>query len=387
MKIFVLLSRFPYPLEKGDKLRAFHQIRLLSQHHEIYLAVLSDKKIPDEHIEMIAPFCKELHIFKIDWFSKGWNIFRFLCKGDPLQCGYFYSQRVQKKINLLLKKINPDRIYAQLIRVAEYVKHSPFKKIIDYQDVFSKGMSRRAENAPWYSKIIYNMEFRRLAKYETGIFRYFDEHTIITGVDRDLIPHPDFRMIHVVANGVDFNNFKYNGEKKIYDLIFSGNMSYAPNIEAAEYLAKVIFPALQLEIPDINLVICGANPTPRVKQLAAKNILVTGWVNSIAEYYAKSKIFIAPMHLGTGLQNKILEAMAIRLPCITSTLAGKPLENAKQGENILICSTLTGYVEAVKLLLSFPDLYEEIAEKGYLYVKENYNWESTTAKLEKIISK
>jgi glycosyltransferase involved in cell wall biosynthesis len=304
----------------------------------------------------------------------------------PFQNGYFYSQRAQRKIDNLLKKINPDRIYAQLIRVAEYVKHSSIQKTLDYQDVFSKGMSRRAKNAPWYSKYLFNMEYRRTAKYETAIFPYFDEHTIITGVDRDLIPHPNFRSIHVVANGVDFETFKYNGEKKIHDLIFTGNMSYVPNIEAAEYLANVIFPALQKEIPNINLVICGANPVSRVKNLANEKITVTGWVDSIADYYAQSKIFIAPMHLGTGLQNKILEAMAIGLPCVTSTLAGKPLQNITAGQDILICSTLTGYVEAVKLLLSSPEVYDEISQNAYNYVRSNYSWEKTTESLEKIIT-
>lgn len=386
MKIFVLLSRFPYPLEKGDKLRAFHQIRLLSQHHEIYLVTLSDRKIASEEMEKVKPFCKELHVITLDWFSKIWNMIRFFFKGLPLQSGFFYSRRAQKKIDALLKKINPDRIYVQLIRMAEYVKLYTVNKTLDYQDVFSKGMSRRAESAPWYAKFLYNMEYRRLAKYETNIYPYFDQHTIITGVDRDLIPHPDFRTIDVVPNGVDSENFKYNGEAKIYDLIFTGNMSYAPNIEAAEYLAKVIFPVLQAEIPDINLVICGANPVFKVKQLANHNITVTGWVDSIADYYAQSKIFIAPMHLGTGLQNKILEAMSIGLPCITSTLAGKPLENAKQGKDVLICSTLTGYIDAVKLLLSSPEIYTEISQNAHHYVKENYSWETTTAKLEQIIT-
>ncbi|MDL2296922.1 glycosyltransferase [Bacteroidales bacterium OttesenSCG-928-E04] len=387
MKIFVLLSRFPYPLEKGDKLRAFHQIRLLSQHHEIYLVALSEKKIAPEYIEKLQPFCKEVHVIPLDFFSKIGNILKAFVMGLPFQCGYFYSNRAKRKIDNLLKRINPDRIYAQLIRVAEYVKHSKIKKTLDYQDVFSKGMKRRAKSAPWYKKFLFNTEYRRLVRYEADIFPYFDQHTIITGVDRDLIPHPDYRTIDVIANGVDFDTYKYNGEEKIYDLIFTGNMSYVPNVEAAEYLAKVIFPVLQSEIPNLNLVICGANPSSRVKQLASEHITVTGWVDSIAGYYAKSKIFIAPMHLGTGLQNKILEAMAVGLPCVTSTLAGKPLQNAEHGKDIIICGTLTGYVEAVKLLLSSPEVYDEMSQNVYNYVKTNYSWETTTEKLEEIITR
>ena len=385
MKLLVVLSRFPYPLEKGDKLRAYHQLRFLSQHHEIYLVALNDRPIKQESIEKIAPFCKELHVVNLNWWTKFIHILIFFFKGLPIQCGYFYSRKAQKLINRLIKEEKPDHIYGQLVRVAEYIKKAPVKKTIDYQDVLSKGMSRRAEVSPWYLNPFFKMEYQRLARYETDIFPYFDHHTIITGVDRDLIPHPDFKRIYVVANGVDFNTYSYKGEEKIYDLIFTGNMSYLPNVDAAEYLAKVIFPQLLQGMPDLKLVICGANPVPRVKHLAGPNITVTGWVDSMADYYAKSRIFIAPMHLGTGLQNKILEAMAVELPCITSTLAGKPLENVESGKEIMVCSTITGYIESIRLLLANPSLYREIGENGNLFVKRNYNWETTTRKLEEIL--
>ena len=108
----------------------------------------------------------------------------------------------------------------------------------------------------------------------------------------------------------------------------------------------------------------------------------SGWVDSMADYYAKSKVFIAPMRLGTGLQNKLIEAMAMKLPCITSTLAGKPLEGIESGRDLIICETTSGYVEAVKLLLNNQALYQEVAENGHQFVKQNYNWGVTTQKLE-----
>lgn len=385
MKLLVLLSRFPYPLEKGDKLRAFHQLKYLSRHHEIYLVALNEMTILPEWKEKVAPFCKEIHIVNLHWWTKWISVLLFFFKGLPLQCGYFYNRRAQKLVNRLIREVQPDHIYGQLVRVAEYIKKANVKKTIDYQDVLSKGMLRRSRVAPWYLKPFYRMEYRRLARYESSVFPYFDHHTIITGVDRDLIPHPDSEKIDVVANGVDFSIYSYKGEPKIYDLIFTGNMSYAPNIDAAEYLAKTIFPLLQQELPGIKLVICGASPVLRVRQLENENIGVTGWVDSIADYYAKSKIFIAPMQLGTGLQNKILEAMATGLPCITSELAGKPLENIRPGKEIMINSTTTGYVESVKLLLTNSALYSEMAENGYRYVKQNYNWENCTRKLEGIM--
>ena len=385
MKLLVILPRFPYPLEKGDKLRAYHQLKYLSKNHDIYLIALNDSRLSKQDIDAINPFCKELHVMNLCWWAKLCSIILFFFKGLPLQCGYFYDKKAHRKIKRLIKTINPDHIYGQMVRVSEYIKKEPYKKTIDYQDVLSKGMDRRAQLAPCYLKPFFKMEYRRLIKYEAAIFPCFDHHTIITGVDRDLIPHPDSNYIEVVANGVDFERFKTLNIKKEFDLIFTGNMGYIPNVDAAVFLANTIFPELKKKFPSLTLAICGANPAAKVKALARKGIVVTGWVHDMNEYYAKSKIFVAPMQLGTGLQNKLLEAMASGIPCVTSALAGKPIENAEQGKDIMICNTLTGYIDAISLLLTNQTLYNELSQNGQRFVKENYNWEMTTKKLEDIL--
>jgi sugar transferase (PEP-CTERM/EpsH1 system associated) len=386
MKILVVLSRFPYPLEKGDKLRAYHQLRVLSRKHDIFLVALQDKgNVSPEAMSAIAAFCKEIKVVKLTWYTKLFYILLFLFKGLPLQCGYFYRKKARKIIENMVNRVQPDHIYGQMIRVSEYIKTFSIPKTIDYQDVLSKGMYRRARVAPKYLKPFLWLEYRRLMKYESAIFSAFDHHTIITGVDRDMISHPDFKKIHVIANGVDFDTFKYRGEAKVYDLIFTGNMQYVPNVDAAEYLVKSIFPLLLKENPSLKLVICGANPSHKIRQWASPRITVTGWVDSMARYYALSRIFIAPMQLGTGLQNKLLEAMAMQIPCITSPLAGKPLQHAQPGKDLLICNTATGYAESVNLLLNNPIIFQEIATNGYHFVKQHYNWEKTTENLSNIM--
>ena len=381
MKILVVLSRVPYPLEKGDKLRAYHQIRVLSQYYDIYLIALNDTKLHPQAETELRKYCKDITVVSLPWPQRLWNMLRFFFKGLPIQCGYFYNNKAQKLILQKIADIHPDHIYCQFLRVAEYVKGIKIPKTLDYQDVLSKGMQRRYEAAPWYAKPFFKMEYHRLSRYERRIFSYFDHKTIITAVDRDMIPHSENDKIVVVANGVDFSQYVYNDAPKQYDLIFSGNMSYAPNIDAAEFLVKEIFPQLKVEFPELKLVLCGTNQAPRVQALRSKDVIVTGWVDSMSEYYGKSKIFIAPMRLGTGLQNKLLEAMAMKLPCVTSTLAGRPLEGIEEGKEILICNNTTGYVNAVRLLLTNPEKYAEISENGYRFVKENYNWESMTQKL------
>ena len=386
MKLFVLLSRVPYPLEKGDKLRAFNQLKVLSEQHDIYLFALNDVALHEDAVSVLSSFCKEVRIFNLPRRGILWSLIRFFFSDKPLQCGYFYNPKAQAEITEWIAEIKPEHIYTQLIRTAEYVKNQPIEKTLDYQDVFSKGMLRLMMRAPLWKRWAYALEHRRLVKYERDIFPYFKHKTIITGVDRDLIVHPNGRDIVVVPNGVDFELFHPVECEKEYDLIFTGNMSYLPNIYAAEYIVNEILPQLLVKYPNLRIVLCGATPSARVKQLQSKHVEVTGWVKDIQEYYAKSRLFLAPMEVGTGLQNKLLEAMAMKIPCISSLLASMPLSAVNQ-KDIVICSSLSEYVHAIEALLSQPKWYEFIAENGYKFVHENYNWEHTTQILNDLICK
>jgi len=385
LKLFVLLSRVPYPLEKGDKLRAYNQLKMLSRRHEIYLFALNDTVLDKNAVSTLASFCKEVHIFPLSKRGIVWNLLRFFFTKKPLQCGYFYNKKAQKQINCLLETIQPDHIYAQLIRTAEYVKDKTIKKTLDYQDVFSKGIFRIMEKAPAWKRFFLTIEYKRVRRYETDIFSCFDHKTIITKIDKDLLFHPENQTIVVVPNGVDTDFFQPQTCQKQFDLLFTGNMSYLPNIQAAEYLVKKILPFLVKKYPDIRIALCGTTPSPRVSALQGKNVIVTGWVEDIRLYYAQSRIFIAPMQLGTGLQNKLLEAMAMQIPCVASSLASNPL-NVVSYKEVLVCEDVQDYVKAIDRLLSDTELYKSIAVNGYEFVKKNYNWDSTTQILEKLIS-
>ena len=385
LKIFVLLSRVPYPLDKGDKLRAFHQLKRLSEQHEIYLFALNDSPLHKDAVKVLS-FCKELHIYNLPKIAIMWNVFCFLFSKKPLQCGYFYNRRAKKQIDKQIKIIQPDHIYAQLIRTAEYVKTQPIEKTLDYQDVLSQGLLRIMRQSSFFKRLFYKMEHKRVRLHEKTIFNYFDNTTIITETDRNLMDIPNNGTLTVIPNGVDTDFYRPMQEKKKFDLIFTGNMSYPPNVNAAEYIAKNIFPPLLDKYPYIRIVLCGTSPSGSVLSLQNEHITVTGWVDDIRPFYAQSRLFIAPMHLGTGLQNKLLEAMAMKIPCITSPLASKPLHLTNEKE-VVICNTATEYVEAIDKLLIHPELYHRLAENGYEFVRQNYNWKSTTAILEELINK
>jgi sugar transferase (PEP-CTERM/EpsH1 system associated) len=387
MKIFVLLSRVPYRLEKGDKLRAWHQIKELSKNHEIYLACLNESKIHPEAETKLKEICKEVRFFSLNKTGIGARLFAGIFTNTPFQVHYFHSKFIDKKIKKYINEIQPDHIYAQLIRVSEYVKnihHIP--KTLDYMDALSKGMERRISKSSGIMKLFLKKESKRLLQYENLIFDYFENKTIISEQDRALIYHPDQKKIEIISNGVDTDYFTPQKKELKFDLLFNGNMSYPPNIDCVHFIAENILPIVLKKFPDTKFLISGANPVNSVLALANKNIQVSGWMDDIREAYCSSKIFIAPMQIGTGLQNKLLEAMAIGIPCVTTELANNAL-GAIPNEQILIANTPEEIAHQIERLLTEPDLVTKISLNGRRFVTENYNWKTVSENLEKLMIK
>ncbi len=383
MKIFVLLPRIPYPLEKGDKLRAYHQIRQLSKRHEIILCALNDDAKIDEQLafQALQPYCASINFIRISKPRILLGLARAFCKGLPLQCGYYYNRNAARKVDGLIAKHQPDLLYCQLLRTAEYIRHRDLPKAIDFQDIFSYGMKRRADIANIFTRPVFNMEYRRLKRYEETVFDDFDVRSIISEPDRSLFPHPEREKILIVPNGVDHDFFKPQQQPKRYDIVFTGNMSYAPNVNAVDYLANEIMPVVWKTLPDATLYIAGASPAPDVKKAASDRILISGWLDDIRDAYAQSRVFIAPMRIGTGLQNKLLEAMSMGLPAITSPLANASL-GAKPNEEILVGNNAEEMARHIVTLLTDKDKAEHIAQAGFDFTNRVYDWGKATEKLE-----
>lgn len=383
MKIFVLLPRIPYPLEKGDKLRAYNQVKQLSKRNEIVLCALNDDPKVDEQqaFQALQPYCVSINFIRINKLQILFGLARAFVKGWPMQCGYFYNRRAARKVDELIAKHKPDMLYGQLVRVAEYIRHKDIPKAIDYQDVFSYGMKRRRDIANCLTRPVFNMEYKRLCRYEAAVFDEFDVKTIISEPDRDLIPHPKKDEILIIPNGVDHDFFKPQEREKNYDLVFTGNMSYPPNVNAVEYLADEIMPIVWSTLPETKLYIAGATPDPKVKKAASDRIIVSGWLDDIRDAYAQSRVFIAPMRIGTGLQNKLLEAMSMRLPAITSPLANASL-GAQPNKEILIGNSATALAQNIVILLTDAPKAEQIAQAGYDFTNRVYDWGKATEILE-----
>ncbi len=381
--LVIILSRFPFPLEKGDKLRAYHQIVGLSNHFDLTIICLTEERISDEGKDALLPFCDKIHVFKLNKIIIILNLLLNIFREKPYQVAYFWQFHIHRKINKILNKTKPDYIFSQLVRTTEYVKnyhHCP--KILDYMDAFSKGIERRIPDQNWFTRYLFKQEYIRLRNYERYIFEYFEEHLIISQQDRNYINHNKQNEIAIVKNGIAklFFENKENVNKS-FDLIFTGNMNYPPNVAASLYIVKKILPLLSKEI---KLIISGVDPHPTVRKLAASNIEITGWVRDISDSYLKSKVFIAPMFIGTGLQNKLLEAMALGIPCVTTTMANQALE-ATPEHSILIADNELEFKNQIERLLTDQILYDKIKENALSFVKDQFSWEIINEQLKDLI--
>jgi len=387
VKILFLTSRFPYPLEKGDKLRSYHFIKGLSAKHEVHLASISDVQVSDIEMHEVKKFCNSISVFRIHKPGIAVNIAKAYFGKLPLQTAYFFNRNIQRQMFDYGKNISPDVIVCMLTRMAEYAEvFTGIPKLLDYQDVFSKGVERRMGNTEFFLRSILKHEAGNQLQYERNVFDLFDEKIIISQQDRDLIPHPLNSSIHIITNGVDTEYFSPLPAEKKFDLLFTGNMNYPPNIESADYIVHEILPHVRKKIPDVKLLIAGATPSARVKALESENVHVSGWVDDIRASYASAKIFIAPMLINIGLQNKILEAMAMNLPCITSPLANNAI-GGTDGENILVAASPQQYAEKIFLLKDDKNFANLLAEKGNEFVRKNYTWEKCIGQLENILDR
>jgi len=384
MRIIVLTSRFPFPLDKGDKLRAFHHIKQLSKLNEVHLISISDKNVTNKQIKELEKYCLSVNVFKLKKWKIYINLFFGFFSNKPFQIKYFYQRAIHQKIKKLINKISPDHIFCQLIRCVPYVQHEHhYSKTLDYMDAFSKGIERRIENGGWMKQLL-KIEAIRLVKYENLAFEYFDHHCIISENDRSFIFHEKKETIKIITNGIDYDFFEPKEIEKKYDLVFIGNLSYAPNVDAALFIANELLPKLIKINSEIKILINGANPANQLLKLKNTNLDIVGWTNDIRESYLSAKIFLAPMRIGTGLQNKLLEAMALNIPCITSELANQALK-AKHGHQILIGKNPDEYIEHISNLLIDEQLRLKIGKEGRKYINGTFNWETTSKELQELM--
>ena len=383
MKILVLTSRFPYPIEKGDKLRIYHQIRELSKRNEIVLFSLHEGEIQSKALDELNRYCSHISMAALPVWEKPLRLLRGWILDHAFQTAYFFRPQAVRQLQQFVQKTQPDLLYCQLLRMAPYADAISLPKAIDYMDCFSLGMKRQAAKSPFPLSLMYSRESRKLSRYEQEIFETFQFHTIISAQDRDNLQWPGQARIQVVQNGVDLKRFfPRQGVSPTYELVFVGNMGYFPNVQAALYLVKEIMPLVWKSLPACRLLLAGARPHPEVRKLGNDSrITVSGWMEDIRDAYAAGRLFVAPLFTGSGQQNKILEAMAMGIPCMTTRLVNEAI-GAEPDVSILLADTPETFAIQIIQHLEKQDSLGQIGAAGLAYVRKGFSWEESVKVLE-----
>jgi polysaccharide biosynthesis protein PslH len=382
MKIFVLLSRFPHPLDKGDRLRAYHQVEELSRRHEVVLCALAHEEVSAASHAAVSAICTRLEVIPLSRAGTALGMARALVTGLPLQVGFFLSERARRRVDALIADSSPDRFFFQLLRTAEYARGIEETSALDLMDAFSWGLEQRARHSPAWLAPLLRFEARRVARYEQDALRRFRRASIVTSQDRDHLPPSGRERVSVVANGVDFEAFAPREAPKEVDLLFVGNMAYPPNVLAAESLVREVLPRVRAERP-ASVLVAGTSPVARVRRLSGEGVEVTGRVDDIAGCYARSRLFVAPLTVATGLQNKLLQALAMGIPCVTSEAARRALGATER--EMRSGRDASEIAAAVLDLLRDPGAAAELGRRGREFALRDFQWSAAASALEKVI--
>lgn len=378
-KVLYLTTRLPYPTIGGDKLRMFNILKQLKkQGHKITLVSLVTTDDDLEACYKNNEFFDELIPVKFDKKLAYLNAVKAVFNDKPFIVEYFYSKAMQKVVDRLIKENNFDIITGYMIRIAPYLeKHKDKNIIIDFVDAVSMMYERRIKNVQSiWDKFKIGIEYLKVKNYEKKCTKIFKMQTVISQTDKDFIEQFAKKSnIKIIGNGVDTEYYKPIDFPKENNICFVGSMQYIPNSEAAIYFATKIFPLIKKEIPNAKFKIIGTNPRKDLFDAVKgiDNIEITGKVEDVREYMKDCKVSVCPVKIAGGIQNKILEAMSMGIPVITTP---EGAEGIDENESILyIANTNEEYSKKTISLLENQSRTNEKINNGRNFVIKNFSWD------------
>lgn len=325
-KVLAIFFRPPYPPVGGDKIRMYQNLRFLSELYTVDALYINDGSSTEAVHSHIEQWCNRAVRFDMPRSSFFFNTLRGLFLNvKPLQVNYFYHRDIQHWVD---KNIDAyEAVFVNTLRTAEYVKDKPVFKIIDFIDAISMNYEKAAQYQKigvW--KLLYTIDKVRLRRYERELLAKFDRHIIISEIDRaHILKDAKNTDLKIVPNAVYLNRETELGTE-VNGISFLGKMDYEPNITAVNYFVKEIFAEVRKSIKDAQFNIVGINPTKQVQKLGnIAGVNVLGFVENFEGHIRGSKLIVAPMISGAGIQNKILQAMALEKCVITTELGAEGL--------------------------------------------------------------
>ncbi len=387
MKILFLTPRIPYPPFRGDKLKIWNLLRLLAQKHEIVLVTFIQSKQEEEYVQPLRELCKEVHVVYLPRWKSIINCLIAVFQLVPFQVAYYRSKAMSKLLGEILDRVHPDLLHTHLIRMAQYAAHlSAIPRVLDLTDAVSLYLARFAE--AHYNPIVKNLvrwELDRMRIYEP-VLAQFDRALVCSVVDRDfLLRSVPSAKIDLLYNGVDLAAFSMDGSlNPLQDrIIFTGNMSYYPNADAAMFFSDEILPLIHEVIPGAKFYIVGQDPPRSVKALASEHIVITGFVKDIREEYLKSTLAVSPIRFGAGTLNKILEPLALGVP-VVSTVVGVDGLGLTFGKDILVAHTPYDFARDVVAVLKDKTYRRTLGSSARKKIRRRFGWATVVQDLDRI---
>ncbi|MBX3601529.1 MAG: TIGR03087 family PEP-CTERM/XrtA system glycosyltransferase [Rubrivivax sp.] len=393
--LLYLVHRLPYPPNKGDKVRSYHLLQHLRRHHRVHLGTFVDDPADEAHLPQLRQWCASVHAVRLHPLRSRLASLRGLLTGDSLTEHVYRDAGLARWVNETLAR---ERIAAAVVfssAMAPYVMgRADLPLLADLVDVDSAKWSAYAPQHRWPMSWLYRREGRTLLQLERRIAAGARRSFFATEKEAELFGGlaPDVAgRVEAMDNGVDAAYFAPDDARPApfapgeTPLVFTGAMDFGPNVDAVTWFAREVLPALRAGRPGLRFHIVGRSPAPAVRALAedpAAGVVVTGTVPDVRPYLQHAAVVVAPLRLARGIQNKVLEAMAMARPVVAATACVEALV-AEPGGELLAAGDAAEYVRCIELLLRVPDRADAMGVAGRQRVLRSYTWDAHLAVIDR----
>ncbi len=390
--LLFLSHRIPYPPDKGDKIRAWHMLRHLARTHRVHVGCFVDDAADWAHVPALREQCASLACVPLRPLRQKARALATMRPGRPLTLAYFDSARLRRWVDETLARTGLARAFVSCAAMAPYVLRADgVRRVLDFIDVDSSKWTEYARHARWPARAVWAREGRTLLAFERQAAARFDHGLFVSESElrhfHALAPEAAGRT-SAVSNGVDLRYFSPDhalanpypvGDRTI---VFTGAMDYRPNVDAVVWFAHEVLPLLSRDLasPPPCFWIVGANPSDAVRRLAAPGrVTVTGRVADIRPYLSHADAVVAPLRIARGIQNKVLEAMAMGRPVVATPQAHEGLR-AVPGRDLLLAGTAAETAGDLADILA--GLHPGLGMRARRMVETEYDWARTLAPLD-----
>jgi sugar transferase (PEP-CTERM/EpsH1 system associated) len=393
MRILLLTHRLPWPPDKGDKIRSFNILRHLAATHELHVACPLDSTEDAQRQSSPPAGVRGVTTASIPARAGAATLCRALATRRSVSVAHFYSAELQQRIDALIDAERFDAYLCFSSPMAEYLFRSRHwndgmrraRRLMDFIDVDSHKWRQYAEEGlpPW--SWVYRYEAWRLADYERRVLASFDAALVVSAQERDYFPGGATERLVAVSNGVDLEYFAAAPPAPGADVVFTGVMDYRPNVDAVCWFAREIWPRIHAALPESRFWIVGSQPTAAVQRLAILDgVHVTGRVPDVREYVRRAAVCVAPLRIARGLQNKVLEAMAMARAVVATGEAHEGLR-AEPGRELVVAPADGRFADAVIGLLGDAGRRADLGAAARRCVERNYQWQRNLSSLDALL--